>query len=67
MPNNSLLNISNEQISAAEKNLADLDKILKNKVALVDSGVFTSSQIEEVQATYDSVKKIIDITKKNKV
>jgi hypothetical protein len=63
MANGNLVTMSNENIKQVEDSLEKMKKVLDNKDALLTTGVFTRQQIDEIQVTYDSTKKLYDIYK----
>jgi hypothetical protein len=60
MANDALVTLSSEQTAQMEKNQADIKKVLDNKQVMIDTGVFTKDQIEDMQVTYDSSKKLLE-------
>lgn len=55
-----IFQLSPEQEKSARDNLLQLEKIVKNKVSLIDSGVFTKEQIAQIEETYNMNKKMLD-------
>ena len=64
MAGETLFQLSISQKKDAEANLEKLGKIIKNKVALVDSGMFTKEQIAQIESTYDMTKKMLETFEK---
>lgn len=60
MAGETLFQLSISQKKDAEANLEKLGKIIKNKVALVDSGMFTKEPIAQIESTYDMTKKMLE-------
>jgi len=61
MANGNLVSITPDQAKGVEESLASMEKILKDKDAMIRSGVFSKEEIERIQITYDSTKKLYAI------
>jgi len=58
-----LITVDPSTIAQVGDNLAQMKKILDGRQTVIDMGVMTKEQVDEMQVVYESTKKLYDLYK----